>query len=86
MSLEQLIAERLASLEPESLMLDDESSQHTGHAGNSGGGHYHLTLVSAAFTGLNAVARHRLVYGRLSDLIPHRIHALSIKAYAPDEL
>jgi BolA protein len=30
--------------------------------------------------------RHRLVYQALADLIPHKVHALSIHAIATDEI
>ncbi|KAF0100689.1 MAG: hypothetical protein FD187_1608 [bacterium] len=78
---------RLAALQPEHLEIIDESALHAGHAGaRGGGGHYQLTLVSPAFTGLNALARHRLVYQTLGDLMQGPIHALSITALAPSEL
>ncbi len=78
---------RLAALHPEHLEIIDESALHAGHAGaRGGGGHYQLTLVSPAFTGLNALARHRLVYQTLGDLMQGPIHALSITALAPGEL
>ncbi len=87
MSLAALIRERLAPLAPQRLDLRDDSAAHAGHAGarESGGGHFELTLVSAAFTGKSTLARHRLVYERVADLMPHRIHALSIRALAPGE-
>lgn len=78
---------RLAALSPQHLEIVDESALHAGHAGaRSGGGHYQMTIISAAFAGQNAVARHRLVYQALGDLMPARIHALSITALSPDEL
>lgn len=78
---------RLAALQPEHLEIIDESALHAGHAGaRGGGGHYQLILVSPAFTGLNALARHRLVYQTLGDLMQGPIHALSITALAPSEL
>lgn len=78
---------RLASLAPQHLEIVDESALHAGHAGaRSGGGHYQLTMISAAFAGQNAVGRHRLIYQALGDLMPSRIHALSITALTPDEL
>lgn len=81
------IRARLASLEPESLEVFDDSADHAGHAGamESGGGHFHVVIVSAAFRGLGRLARHRLVYAPLADLMPGRIHALAIDAQAPDE-
>ena len=78
---------RLAVLEPEHIEIVDESARHAGHAGaRSGGGHYQLTLIAAAFTGQNSMARHRAIYQALGDLMSTRIHALSITALAPGEL
>lgn len=85
-NLAALITARLSPLNPLNLELFDESGNHIGHAGNTGGGHFALTLVSAQFVGLSRIARHRLVYAPLADLIPTQIHALSIAAYAPDEI
>lgn len=87
MSTADLIRERLATLEPESLTLEDESAQHKGHAGAaSGGGHFRLTLVSPKFSNLNTLARHRLVYEAMGELMQREIHALSITALSPEEL
>lgn len=78
---------RLAALSPQHVEIVDESALHAGHAGaRSGGGHYQLTIISPAFTGLNTVGRHRLVYQSLGDLMTGRIHALSITALTPEEL
>jgi len=78
---------RLAVLEPEHIEIVDESALHAGHAGaRSGGGHYQLTLIAAAFTGQDSMARHRAIYQALGDLMSTRIHALSITALAPGEL
>ena len=64
-----------------------ESAQHAGHAGSrpSGGSHWQLTIVSEAFRGKNAVARHRMVYEALGDLMKRDIHALRIEASAPEK-
>jgi BolA family transcriptional regulator, general stress-responsive regulator len=85
MNIETEIRQRLELLMPSSLQLEDESTQHAGHAGASSGGHFRLTIVSPQFNGLNAVARHRLVYQSLGDLMQKGIHALAISAYTPDE-
>jgi len=79
-----LIRTRLAALEPTTLDIRDDSHLHAGHAGAQGGaGHYHVRIVAARFAGLSPVARHRLVYDLLQDLIPHPIHALALDAQAP---
>jgi BolA family transcriptional regulator, general stress-responsive regulator len=80
------IKEHLAVLAPESLTVDDESSQHVGHAGASeGGGHYRLTVVAGCFAGQPLQARHRMIYDALRPLMKD-IHALAIHAYAPEEI
>ncbi len=81
------IKARLAALTPQHVEIIDESAQHAGHAGaKSGGGHYQLTIISPAFSGLNIVARHRAIYQALGGLMSTRVHALSINAYSPEEL
>lgn len=71
----------------QSLVIDDESHLHAGHAGAaSGGGHFKLEIVAPEFKGLNLVARHRAVYAALNRHIPKEIHALTIVALAPDEV
>jgi len=74
-----------AELAPTALNLRDDSADHAGHAGAREGGHFHVTIVSARFTGLQRVARHRLVYHCLSDLMQRGIHALAIDARAPGD-
>jgi BolA family transcriptional regulator, general stress-responsive regulator len=82
-----LMQQRLNSLQPESLDIVDDSAKHAGHAGAaSGGGHYQLTIVSKHFAGKPQVARHRLIYQALGDMMQRQIHALSIAAYTPDQL
>ncbi len=71
----------------QTLVIDDESHLHAGHAGAaSGGGHFKLEIVAPEFKGLNLVARHRAVYAALNRHIPKEIHALTIVALAPDEV
>lgn len=75
-----LLRERLNALEPSSLEIIDESHMHAGHAGARGGAsHFRVVIASPQFAGLAALARHRLVYDRVHDLIPHPIHALAIE-------
>jgi len=81
-----LLRERLAVLAPQTLVIEDESHRHAGHAGAGGGAHFRVGIVAAAFSGKNTLARHRLVYDAAGDLMHHRIHALAIRAQAPEEL
>jgi BolA protein len=73
------------ALQPTQLQVRDDSHLHAGHAGAREGRHYHVLITSAAFSGRNRVARHRLVYDALRLLMPAGIHALAIEAHAPDE-
>lgn len=85
-SVADLLRERLAPLAPLVFDLADDSAEHVGHAGAArGGGHFSLLIVSEQFAGLTRIARHRTVLARVGDLIPHPVHALAIRAYAPDE-
>ncbi len=77
---------RLAALAPSVLEIHDDSAEHAGHAGAAGGaGHFSLLIVSKIFSGLPRLARHQRVLREVADLLPHPVHALSIKALAPDE-
>ena len=86
-SLEETIRERLRPLTPSAIDLADDSAEHAGHAEATrhGGGHFSLTVVSEAFVGQSRDRRHQSVYSLLSDLIPRRIHALSLRTLTPDE-
>jgi BolA protein len=78
---------RLQDLAPSALEIHDDSAEHAGHAGAAGGGrHFSLLIVSNAFCGISRLERHQKVMARVSDLLPHPIHALSIKAIAPEEI
>lgn len=78
---------KLASLEPESLEIDDESFLHQGHEGaKGGGGHFNLIIVSRQFAEKSPLLRHRMIFDALQGLMHKQIHALSIKAYTPEEL
>ncbi len=80
------IRERLAGLAPLFLEIEDESALHAGHAGaRGGGGHYRLSIVSEHFRGKNTVARHRLIYEALGEMMRTEIHALAIRARTAEE-
>lgn len=87
MSRMEKMRELLAVLEPSHLEIMDESHLHAGHEGaRSGGGHYTLDIVSTQFAGKATLARHRMIYSALGEMMKHDIHALNIKAYTPQEL
>lgn len=84
--IEQIRSRLLATFAPLQCQLTDDSHLHVGHAGAaSGAGHYTVRLVSERFNGLNRLARHRLVYDCLRDMMHSDIHALNIIALAPSE-
>jgi len=86
MSVARSIEQKLAALEPSRLELTDDSALHAGHEGaKSGGGHYRLTIVSQQFSGKSTVARHRMIYAALGPMMQQQVHALAIRACAPDE-
>ena len=76
-----------AALAAETIEVVDESHLHAGHAGaRAGGGHFAVTIVSPHFAGLNTLKRHRMVYDALRDMMRADIHALSVRAFTPDEI
>ena len=82
---EQRLRQRLESrFMPTLLTIEDESHLHAGHAGAAGGhSHFRITIVAEAFRGVSPVARHRLVYAAVDDLLKSDIHALAINASPP---
>ncbi len=72
---------------PARLSIEDESSQHRGHAGHREGGetHFRVEIVSSAFEGKTRVARQRLVYETLKDELAERVHALALTTLTPAE-
>jgi BolA family transcriptional regulator, general stress-responsive regulator len=88
-STQNTIRQRLAALQPALLDISDDSAEHAGHAGAADhrartgateGTHFSLTIVSPLFAGQSLVARHRMIYDCLGDLMLTRIHALKIDA------
>ncbi len=77
------LKERLQALAPTQLDIIDESHFHAAHPGSRDGpSHFRIVIRSDQFTGLSTLARHRLVYDRVHDLMPYPIHALAIDAKA----
>ena len=81
---ERLRQRLIAEFRPLELSVEDESHLHAGHAGAAGGAsHFRIRIVAEAFRGQPAVARHRLIYAALADLMEGEIHALAIDASPP---
>jgi len=49
------------------------------------GVHFEAVVVAEAFAGKLPLARHRLVYATLGDLMGGAIHALALKTLTPEE-
>ncbi len=47
--------------------------------------HFEAVVVALEFSGKRPLARHQLVYQTLGSLVGNEIHALSIRAFTPDE-
>lgn len=76
-----------AAFIPLRLEVINDTARHHGHAGDDGSGESHFTVVieSAAFTGKNRLERQRMVNRALGDIPGERVHALAIKAIAPED-
>jgi BolA family transcriptional regulator, general stress-responsive regulator len=92
----QMRKKLIEAFAPLVLEVMDESASHAGHAGaavhaaKQGGAatgigetHFSVTIVSAAFAGLNRVARQRAIYQVLAEELAGPVHALALKADAP---
>ena len=85
--IEEITQRITKGLDAENVDVIDESHMHAGHAGaKTGMGHFNVTIIAEAFAGKSLIQRHRQVYEALGDMMQTDIHALSIKAYTPDEL
>ena len=79
-------ARLLESLAPCEVEVRDDSHKHAGHVGaREGGGHFSVRIVAEQFCGLAPLARHRLVYSALAEMMRGPIHALAITALTPEE-
>lgn len=84
MSRKERIEQQLTSkLSPAYLSVEDESSNHHVPAGAQT--HFKVIAVSAQFTGLNRVARHRLVNHLVAQEFELGLHALSLHLYTDEE-
>ncbi|MFS8115557.1 BolA family transcriptional regulator [Rhizobium jaguaris] len=73
---------------PERLIVINESHLHAGHQpGMTGTGETHIRvrIVSAKFTGMLRLARHRAISELLKPELDAGLHALAIEPAAPGE-
>ena len=59
MDMREAIEGRLKTLNPVFFDFQDDSHLHEDHAGNKGGGHYMVVIVSEAFDGVSRLDRQR---------------------------
>lgn len=84
MNVEDTLRARLnAQFNPQFMELENESHQHSVPVNSQT--HFRLVLVSAAFDGVRAVARHQRVYAQVPDLLEGSLHALAMHLYTPEE-
>ena len=73
--------------------MDNDTIKHMIEAGLDGseahvtgdGTHFEAVVIGEAFRGKSLIEKHRLVYSTLGDNMGGAIHALSIRAFTPDE-
>ena len=88
---ERLSAVLTQAFTPTVIRVEDDSARHAGHAGARPGGetHYSVLLVSAAFQGVNRVARSRAVHTALAEEFGPAeqggLHALALTLRTPEE-
>lgn len=75
------------ALSPTRIEVLDESHLHAGHAGArpEGETHFRVRVVSAAFSGVGRVERHRRINALLAEELSGPVHALAIDARSPEE-
>lgn len=82
--IEELIIEKVSTLDPVSIKVANDSHKHRHHmsmqeAENVQELHFRLEVVSDAFIGKNMPARHRLIYKLLDDELQNKgLHALQM--------
>lgn len=74
---------------PTHLVITDDSAKHAGHSGarahQGGESHFTVEIATPAFVGKSRLERQRLVYAVLADELKNQVHALALRALAPDE-
>lgn len=84
MSVQQQIETKLReALAPVQLEVANESHSHNVPAGSES--HFRVVIVTDAFNGQRAVARHQRVYQVLAAELAGGVHALALHTYTPEE-
>lgn len=88
MTMEARLREKLiAAFDPIAIEVVNDSHRHHGHQSSPGTGesHFSVRIVSEKFRGASRIERHRLVNEVLASELAGGVHALAIKALAPEE-
>jgi len=84
--IERMQAALSTHLDTNDIDIRDDGHKHIGHAAwKQGLGHFSVTIRSPRFVGATPVQRHKMVYEALGSMLETDVHALQIKALAPDE-
>jgi len=84
MSITDRITDKLnKNFHPQHLEVINESHQHNVPAGSES--HFKVIIVSESFVEQSLVKRHRALNECLAAELAESVHALSLKAYTPDE-
>jgi BolA protein len=80
----EIIKTRLReAFNPSHLVIHNFSKEHSGHnpesAKEGAETHFEVEITAQALEGKSRIEKHRLVMAVLADLIPHPIHALTLK-------
>ena len=88
-TLQSRIEKKLAdAFAPERLAVINESHLHAGHQPDMTGAgetHIRVRIVSAKFTGMPRLARHRAINDLLKPELDAGLHALAVEPAAPGE-
>jgi len=78
----------MTKMSPEEIerLIESGFNDATVEVASSDNTHFEALVISREFEGKRPLARHQLVYRTLGALIGNEIHALSIRAFTPDEL
>ena len=76
----EIIDQKLSVLNPQFLEIIDQSANHAGHVGNSGGNesHFLINIKAEKLDDLKLIDKHRLINDLLKEEFNEGLHALSI--------
>lgn len=83
MGIQHQIEQKLQTLAPQWLQVDNES--HTHHVPANSETHFRVVVVSSAFEGQRLIDRQRTIHTLLKDELASTVHALGLRLFTPDE-